>query len=71
LLSFTTLIVFGDGETHDNSDDKATKMADVVDVGLGDSDLEIEKKNQKDENDECESLHWIAFSKSLPFDTQI
>lgn len=71
MLSLTTFIVFRNGETHDDSDDKTTKMTDVVDVSFSDSNLEIEKENQKDENDESKSLHWIAFSKSLPFNAQI
>ena len=46
-------------------------MTKVIDICLCDADLEVEKKDQKNEDDQREPLHWVGLTKTTPLDAEV
>ena len=46
-------------------------MSKIINVGLSHTDLNVEKKDQYDENYECKALHGVILPNSGPINAQV
>ena len=71
MSSVSALIVLGNRKAHDDSNNEASQVTQVVNVGFGQTYLDVEQKDQEDEDDQSEALHWVGLSQSSPFYAEI
>ena len=46
LWPVVSLVVFGDGEAHNNANNEPAEVTQVIDIGLGESDLDVEQQDE-------------------------
>jgi len=71
LWAIVSVVVLCYCEAHYDTNNKAAEVTEVIDICLGQTNLNIEKEDQEDEDDQCEPLHGVRLSKSWPFYYQV
>ena len=62
LRPLSTIVVLSDGESHDNANNQASQVPNVVYVGLSQAYLNVEQQNYQNKDNESESLHRVGLS---------